>query len=85
MGRKLHQCYTVIPVLTSCCQACCKAYEYLGYIQEKEQAAQEALENYEAAWKYGNRNNPAIGDVAFNLVYIRCLIMLSFTKMMSNL
>lgn len=42
-------------------QSCCKAYEYLGYIMEKEQTFRDAAHNYELAWKYGNRNNPTIG------------------------
>lgn len=42
-------------------QSCCKAYEYVGYINEKEQAFRDAALNYEMAWKYGNQTNPAIG------------------------
>lgn len=42
-------------------QSCCKAYEYLGYIMEKEQTFCDAALNYELAWKYGNRTNPTIG------------------------
>lgn len=42
-------------------QSCCKAYEYMGYIMEKEQAFRDAALNYELAWKYGNRTNPIIG------------------------
>uniref|UniRef100_A0A8C9YUL6 Tetratricopeptide repeat domain 21B n=1 Tax=Sander lucioperca TaxID=283035 RepID=A0A8C9YUL6_SANLU len=42
-------------------KSCCKAYEYLGYIMEKEQAFRDAALNYELAWKYGNRTNPTIG------------------------
>ena len=29
---------------------------------EKEQAFQDAAKNYENAWKFGNQNNPAIGE-----------------------
>ncbi|XP_041858520.1 tetratricopeptide repeat protein 21B isoform X2 [Melanotaenia boesemani] len=48
-------------------KSCCKAYEYQGYIMEKEQAFRDAALNYELAWKYGNRTNPAIGyKLAFN-------------------
>uniref|UniRef100_A0A7N6FE25 Tetratricopeptide repeat domain 21B n=1 Tax=Anabas testudineus TaxID=64144 RepID=A0A7N6FE25_ANATE len=48
-------------------KSCCKAYEYLGYIMEKEQAFRDAALNYELAWKYGNRTNPTIGyKLAFN-------------------
>lgn len=42
-------------------QSCCKAYEYMGYIMEKEKAFRDAALNYEMAWKYGNQTNPTIG------------------------
>ena len=42
-------------------QSCCKAYEYLGFIMEKEQSYQDAANSYEKAWKFGNQNNPNIG------------------------
>ncbi|XP_077010168.1 tetratricopeptide repeat protein 21B isoform X2 [Tamandua tetradactyla] len=48
-------------------RSCCKAYEYMGYIMEKEQAYTDAALNYEMAWKYGNQTNPAVGyKLAFN-------------------
>uniref|UniRef100_A0A8C3K4I9 Tetratricopeptide repeat protein 21B n=1 Tax=Calidris pygmaea TaxID=425635 RepID=A0A8C3K4I9_9CHAR len=48
-------------------RSCCKAYEYMGYIMEKEQAYKDAAINYEMAWKYGNQANPTIGyKLAFN-------------------
>eukprot|EP00064_Thunnus_orientalis_P012892 superscaffoldBa00002031_g12928 len=48
-------------------KSCCKVYEYLGYIMEKEQAFRDAALNYELAWKYGNQTNPNIGyKLAFN-------------------
>ncbi|KAM9549015.1 tetratricopeptide repeat protein 21B isoform 2-T2 [Guaruba guarouba] len=48
-------------------RSCCKAYEYMGYIMEKEQAYKDAAMNYEMAWKYGNQMNPTIGyKLAFN-------------------
>ncbi|KAM4731833.1 tetratricopeptide repeat protein 21B [Anableps anableps] len=48
-------------------KSCCKAYEYQGYIMEKDQAFRDAALNYEMAWKYGNQKNPAIGyKLAFN-------------------
>ena len=46
-------------------QSCCKAWEYLGFIMEKEQAYQDAAKNYENAWKFGNQNNPGIGEIKF--------------------
>ena len=57
-------------LLKKCLQhnkCCCKAYEYMGYIMEKEQSYKDASKNYEMAWKYGNKNNPNIGyKLAFN-------------------
>ncbi|KAK1171978.1 tetratricopeptide repeat protein 21B-like isoform X1 [Acipenser oxyrinchus oxyrinchus] len=48
-------------------KSCCKAFEYLGFIMEKEQSYKDAASNYEMAWKYSNRVNPAIGyKLAFN-------------------
>ncbi|XP_034042968.1 tetratricopeptide repeat protein 21B [Thalassophryne amazonica] len=48
-------------------KSCCKAYEYMGYIMEKEQAFHDAALNYELAWKFGNRTNPTTGyRLAFN-------------------
>ncbi|MGH0149200.1 UNVERIFIED_CONTAM: hypothetical protein FKN15_014454 [Acipenser sinensis] len=42
-------------------ESSCKAYEYMGYIMEKEQAFRDAALNYEMAWKYGTQTNPTIG------------------------
>nr|XP_006812059.1 PREDICTED: tetratricopeptide repeat protein 21B-like [Saccoglossus kowalevskii] len=48
-------------------QSCCKAYEYMGFIMEKEQSYRDAAMNYEKAWKYGNQSSPTIGyKLAFN-------------------
>ncbi|XP_023385479.1 tetratricopeptide repeat protein 21B isoform X3 [Pteropus alecto] len=48
-------------------RSCCKAYEYMGYIMEKEQAYTDAALNYEMAWKHGNQTNPSVGyKLAFN-------------------
>uniref|UniRef100_A0A8C0TUW3 Tetratricopeptide repeat protein 21B n=1 Tax=Canis lupus familiaris TaxID=9615 RepID=A0A8C0TUW3_CANLF len=48
-------------------KSCCKAYEYMGYIMEKEQAYTDAALNYEMAWKHSNQTNPAVGyKLAFN-------------------
>lgn len=44
-------------------QSCTKAYEYMGYIMEKEQSYKDAAQYYESAWKQGSQNNPAIGSV----------------------
>ncbi|XP_053569759.1 tetratricopeptide repeat protein 21A [Bombina bombina] len=48
-------------------KSCCKAYEYLGYIMEKEQSYKDAAENYQLAWKYSSQSNPSVGfRLAFN-------------------
>ena len=35
----------------------------MGFIMEKEQAYKDAARHYENAWKYGNQNNPSIGEL----------------------
>ncbi|KAG5885606.1 hypothetical protein JTB14_024787 [Gonioctena quinquepunctata] len=50
-------------------KACARAYEYLGFIAEKEQHYKEAANNYEQTWKLGGKSNPSIG---FKLAY--CLM-----------
>lgn len=46
-----------------------KAYEYSGFISEKEQRYKEAANYFENAWKYGGKNNPVVGyKLAFNLM-----------------
>jgi tetratricopeptide repeat protein 21B len=48
-------------------KSCGKAYEYLGYIMEKEAAYRDAAEQYAQAWKLQRESNPAIGfKLAFN-------------------
>ncbi|XP_068790276.1 tetratricopeptide repeat protein 21A [Struthio camelus] len=48
-------------------KSCSKAYEYLGFIMEKGLASIDAAKNYEFAWKYSNKANPAVGfKLAFN-------------------
>ncbi|XP_051938741.1 tetratricopeptide repeat protein 21B-like isoform X1 [Hippocampus zosterae] len=42
-------------------KSCCKAYEYRGFIMEKEQAFRDAAFNYKLAWKYGNQFSPTVG------------------------
>ncbi|XP_059966738.1 tetratricopeptide repeat protein 21A isoform X2 [Mesoplodon densirostris] len=48
-------------------KSCCKAYEYMGFIMEREQSYKDAATNYELAWKYSHHGNPASGfKLAFN-------------------
>uniref|UniRef100_UPI00358DF2F5 tetratricopeptide repeat protein 21B n=1 Tax=Myxine glutinosa TaxID=7769 RepID=UPI00358DF2F5 len=48
-------------------KACCKGYEYMGFIFEKELIYKDAVASYEMAWKYAWQSNPTIGyKLAFN-------------------
>lgn len=58
-------------------KSCCKAYEYSGFIAEKEQAYKDAAISYENAWKYGHKNNPVIGMVSILFVF-SCLLCFIF-------
>ena len=62
-------------------QSCCKAYEYMGFIMEKEQSYKDAAHNYENAWKYGNKNNPVIGIVL--ILRLMCLLTIHFQVLFS--
>lgn len=42
-------------------KSCIRAYEYLGYIDEREQMWQDAYEQLERAWRLCDRSNPTIG------------------------
>ncbi|KAM9601421.1 tetratricopeptide repeat protein 21A isoform 2-T2 [Trichechus inunguis] len=48
-------------------KSCSKAYEYMGFIMEKEQSYKDAATNYELAWKYSHHAHPSVGfKLAFN-------------------
>lgn len=48
-------------------KSCAKAWEYLGFIMEKEASYCDAAEHYENAWKLQRETNPAMGfKLAFN-------------------
>ncbi|KAI9362925.1 hypothetical protein DFJ73DRAFT_542372 [Zopfochytrium polystomum] len=48
-------------------KSCAKAWEYLGFIMEKEAAYKDAAEHYNNAWKLERETNPAMGfKLAFN-------------------
>eukprot|EP01137_Pigoraptor_chileana_P035464 Opistho-2@29514 len=48
-------------------KSCTKAWEYMGYIMEKEQSYRDASDHYENAWKFSSESNPAVGfKLAFN-------------------
>jgi hypothetical protein len=42
----------------------------MGFIMEKEQSYKDAAKNYELAWKYGNKNNPVIGKLNDDSLYV---------------
>jgi tetratricopeptide repeat protein 21B len=67
-----------VELLERCLQrnrSCCKAYEYVGHIMEKEQKFKEAMANYEKAWRYGNKNNPTVGyKLAFNYLKAKRIV-----------
>lgn len=48
-------------------KSCTRAYEFIGQMMEREAAYKDASDNYEKAWSYGKKNQPAIGyKLAFN-------------------
>ncbi|KAJ3084734.1 Tetratricopeptide repeat protein 21B [Rhizoclosmatium hyalinum] len=48
-------------------KSCSKAYEYLGYIMEKEASYKDAADSYTSAWKLERESNASIGfKLAFN-------------------
>lgn len=52
-------------------KACTKAYEFSGFISEKEQAYKDAANYYDSAWKFGGKTNPSIGyKLGFN--FMKC-------------
>ncbi|XP_033124188.1 tetratricopeptide repeat protein 21B-like [Anneissia japonica] len=62
----------VAPDAEELCKSCCKAYEYMGFIMEKEQSYKDASVNYERAWNFSNKSSPTIGyKLAFNYMKAR--------------
>uniref|UniRef100_A0A914W2S6 Tetratricopeptide repeat protein 21B n=1 Tax=Plectus sambesii TaxID=2011161 RepID=A0A914W2S6_9BILA len=54
--------------------SCIKAFEYMGFLREKEQKWPDAAANYEEAWKISKRRNPTIGyKLAYNYLKSRRL------------
>ncbi|EYB97790.1 hypothetical protein Y032_0137g2024 [Ancylostoma ceylanicum] len=46
-----------------------KAFEFLGYLREREQKFNDAAANYDDAWKLSRMRNPSIGyKLAYNLL-----------------
>jgi len=68
--------YQKLIIVTFVLQSSCKAYEYLGFIYEKEQSYKDAAVHYEKAWLYSSKSNPVIGKLLglkFSVLSLRCL------------
>jgi tetratricopeptide repeat protein 21B len=56
-------------------KSCCRAWEYMGLIFEKEQSYKDAADCYENAWKLVQESDPGIGfKLAFNYLKARKLV-----------
>lgn len=58
-----------------------KAYEYMGFIMEKESSYKDAAQHYEMAWKFSNKANPSGLFYFFITFFVICLF--TFTKTIS--
>ena len=66
-GGKYDLATELLKKVTAVNQSSSKAWEYLGFIMEKEQSYQDAAENYFKCWKLKRQSDPAIGfKLAFN-------------------
>ncbi|CAJ0597974.1 unnamed protein product [Cylicocyclus nassatus] len=68
-----HNALFVISHLHRCAlnemQSSIKAFEFLGYLREREQKFNDAAANYDDAWKLSRMRNPSIGyKLAYNLL-----------------
>ena len=56
-------------------KSCCRAWEYMGLIFEKEQSYKDAADCYENAWKLVKESDPSIGfKLAFNYLKAKKLV-----------
>lgn len=53
-------------------QSCGKAWEYLGFISEKDQAYKDAANNYENAWRFSHFASPAVGEFTDQWQHCQC-------------
>ncbi|XP_066149408.1 tetratricopeptide repeat protein 21B-like [Euwallacea fornicatus] len=68
-SNKLDSANELIAKVVQHNKACIKAYEYLGYIGEKEHRFREAAANYQQAWNVGLKSNANVGfKLAFCLM-----------------
>lgn len=66
-GGKYDLATELLKKVTAVNLSCSKAWEYLGFIMEKEQSYQDAAEYYAKCWKLQRKSNPSIGfKLAFN-------------------
>ncbi len=66
-GGKYDLASELLKKVTAVNQSNSKAWEYLGFIMEKEQSFQDAADYYYKCWKLKRRSDPAIGfKLAFN-------------------
>jgi tetratricopeptide repeat protein 21B len=66
-GGKYDLAVELLKKVTNVNQSCSKAWEYLGFIMEKEQAYKDAADYYLKCWNLEKQSNPTIGfKLAFN-------------------
>ena len=60
-------CYKYFTICSYCIQSCSKAWEYYGFVSEKDQAYKDAAFYYDKAWKHSNFSSPALGKCILRL------------------
>ena len=66
-GGKYDLATELLKKVTNVNQSCSKAWEYLGFIMEKEQSYKDAAEYYYKCWNLQGQSNPSIGfKLSFN-------------------
>lgn len=66
-GAKVDLAQPLLKMVLTHNKSCAKAWEYMGFIMEKEQSFTSAAEFYENAWTFCSRSDPAVGfKLAFN-------------------
>ena len=50
-------------------QSCSKAWEYRGFVAEKEHAYKDAATYYEKAWRFGYHADPTVGKPRYVLSF----------------
>ncbi|XP_054721397.1 tetratricopeptide repeat protein 21B-like [Uloborus diversus] len=64
---KLQSASEMLDKVLSYNKSCTKAYDFYGYIAEKDQNYLDAVKNYEKAWLLTSKSNPVIGyKLAYN-------------------